>query len=295
MRPETRANAREAAFLLLRYIEQDGTFEPPRTLVGPQRLIWELGSGVGTAGIAAARALRQACSQEEAAVHGSTQPQEHTRASRGPAAPMQSTVVLTGLPDVCPLLRRNAASADAHPVQLLVRPLPWGSAAAASAIQADVGIPTHILCSDLVYFPELLAPLLRTLLDITRQAPEAEVIMGYKVRSLTKEQPFWTAFGAWFDFAPVLCTEHAHNKVTFVPFGSRAAHLAHTVPADADGCPLDDYFLLVAHRKAATLAWAPPASDAQLLAGCYDTGHDIISGQGTDAFEWMLMCRAADS
>ncbi|KAF9040976.1 hypothetical protein BDZ89DRAFT_330613 [Hymenopellis radicata] len=51
-----------------------------------------------------------------------------------------------------------------------------------------------------VYFPELLAPLLRTLLHLAA-IHSPGIIISYKIRSLPK---FWTACGLYFTFQPVL-------------------------------------------------------------------------------------------
>jgi len=123
---------------------------------------------------------------------------------------------------VCPLLSENLAAAQARwaargveAAEVLVRPLPWGDARALDALQVDEGLrPDLVLASDLLYFPFLYAPLLRTLLGLTeprgasgagdedaddergRPGPSPKVVFSYKVRSLVKEQPFWEAFGA---------------------------------------------------------------------------------------------------
>lgn len=126
-------------------------------------------------------------------------------------------VIATDLPSVCPLLEENLAAAQERwrassptkgtpaapgdgPASVLVRPLPWGDACALADLQAEGLSPDLILASDLVYFEFLYGPLLRTLLGLTEPRGEegesAVVLFSYKVRSLTKEQPFWEAFGA---------------------------------------------------------------------------------------------------
>ncbi|KAH9047360.1 hypothetical protein EDB84DRAFT_1263811 [Lactarius hengduanensis] len=104
-------------------------------------------------------------------------------------------VVLTDLPEVCPLLQANARGYAG----VEVRPLSWGSTEHAQALQTELDPApiSCIICSDLVYFP-----LLRTLLHLT--AADPRVVISYKIRSLTKEMAFWSAFGLWFTFAPVL-------------------------------------------------------------------------------------------
>ena len=133
----------ESAFLVESYVHAPSTWtwDPPRTIVGaPQaRTILELGSGVGTAGLTTAMAL-------------------DTRQTHD--------LIVTDLPDVCPLLARNTRDFHREGVRVHVRPLAWGDQDAARRILHEFR-PTHLLCSDLVYFPDLLAPLLHTLLDLS--------------------------------------------------------------------------------------------------------------------------------
>ncbi|CEH19222.1 Putative N2,N2-dimethylguanosine tRNA methyltransferase [Ceraceosorus bombacis] len=205
--------------------------------------IVELGSGAGYVGLHLAIQLEghhAASRQRHIASDG------HASSSTLPHSPAQ--LFLTDLDNVCPLLRRNAGLAGfgsswqrkehetaaavdldrkiRRSVELRVRPLPWGSSPAVQALKDEINDMhdeaklTHIVCSDLVYFPELLPSLLRTLVWLTDLAPPSGlgdsakldsggqatsplVLISYKVRSLIKEQPFWTAFGTWFDFEPV--------------------------------------------------------------------------------------------
>lgn len=130
---------------------------------------------------------------------------------------------------------RIAAAEQITRSKLSATALPWGSLEALQRLDREHRRPTLILCSDLIYFRELFAPLLRTLLWLTRsfsqehseQSVELEgpkVIMAYKIRCLAREEVFYKAFcehmtaegfivrvqsdhsGAayWFDFAPVL-------------------------------------------------------------------------------------------
>ena len=63
-----------------------------------------------------------------------------------------------------------------------------------------------------MYFPELLAPLLRTLLHLTATATPPRIVISYKIRSLTEEVAFWSAFGLWFTFAPILVRAQARGS-----------------------------------------------------------------------------------
>ena len=100
---------------------------------------------------------------------------------------------MTDLDEVTPLLAENTKLAITEGripqnIQVLVQPLPWGSREHLDNLRHDIGDEpfTHIICSDLVYFTDLLEPLLKTLLWLTESlanAPEqgmytTEVIFG---------------------------------------------------------------------------------------------------------------------
>lgn len=199
--------------------------------------VLELGSGAGYVGLSCARELDMYRRTEQAS---------------GSQTRRKARLVLTDLDNVVPLMTRNARmagfsdpSSEDTPTQaaapgsssldVLVRPLPWGSAShAASILQKDLsrigedqGRPPldFVLCSDLVYFPHLLPPLLRSLLDLTQTSlaspsaatspssassefaayPGPTVLMAYKIRSYAKEEAFWSALGVWFDVEIVSC------------------------------------------------------------------------------------------
>ena len=101
------------------YVRNPDAYEfDPRFDLGSGDAVVELGAGTGAAGLALA------------------------------AAHPHARVVLTDLPEVCPLLRRNAR--DYPGVE--VRPLAWGCAAHAQALREEFGpiSVSHIICSDLV-------------------------------------------------------------------------------------------------------------------------------------------------
>lgn len=262
-------HGRESAYLFLAYLaEGTGTWDPPRTLLQADEVtVLELGAGVGTAGLATAQALDR-------------------QGGRG-------TVVLTDLPDVCPLLERNASTCACTHVAIHVCALPWGDHDAAHAVLTSTAPPTHILCSDLVYFPELLAPLLRTLISLTTISPTTEVLIAYKIRSLTKEQPFWCGLSAWFELTQV--DYQRDPRAPKQPFGAHTSHFgSRAPPCTPDGQPLDDYFLFVAHRRPETHVWAVPESDAALLQGQYVHEGQMRTALTTGTFEWLLLSRATE-
>ncbi|KAL7414523.1 putative methyltransferase-domain-containing protein [Mrakia frigida] len=124
----------------------------------------------------------------------------------------EDIIVLTDLDEVVPLMEertacRSSDSLDGQGGQVLVRGLAWGEGREdqLSLPEGREGKITHLICSDLVYFPFLYPPLLRTLLALTDPNPsKIEIIIAYKVRSLFKETPFWDSLGEEFSLVPVL-------------------------------------------------------------------------------------------
>lgn len=96
-----------------------------------------------------------------------------------------------------PLLESNADRAEKSAIiELQVRPLAWGNeqdaVEALRAIKANGKKITHILCSDLVYFPHLLEPLLRSLLWLTNDqgGADIEVIIGCMSATSLRHVPY---------------------------------------------------------------------------------------------------------
>jgi hypothetical protein len=130
-----------------------------------------------------------------------------------------------------------------------------------------------------VYFPELLAPLLRSLLHLTapratsqEEAASPQVIMSYKIRSLSKETAFWSAFGLWFTFAPVLVRVRSEKESTWERFD-----------AGGDG----EVFVFVARRRYESFSWTVPEDDAELLEGVGARGSQ--ERKSDDGFELFLL------
>lgn len=131
-----------------------------------------------------------------------------------------------------------------------------------------------------VYFPELLGPLLRSLLHLTShpfvtsrksEGSTPTIHISYKIRSLAKESAFWAAFGLWFEFYPVLFRENA---------------------ADANweryGAHLDDIsFLFHASRRPESYDWVVPEANKDLLEGIGAGGTG--SRKSDDTFENLLL------
>ncbi|KAF7312502.1 hypothetical protein MIND_00263900 [Mycena indigotica] len=213
----------EAAYVLNTYIKppRNLVFDPPFTpFDGPNRIV-ELGSGTGMNAAMVAGLLD----------------------------PSRDILFATDLPEVCPLLERNLRSHKSIHIQ----PLAWGNSQHAINLQSKLNNEplTHILCSDLVYFPQLLAPLLRSLIHLTSSTfGDPQLILSYRIRSLAKETPFWAAFGLWFDFTPVLVQTH-----TDTPWERFGAELP------------DPTFVFVAHRRQESRDWTVPLSDTDLMSG----------------------------
>lgn len=114
-------------------------------------------------------------------------------------------VIVSDLPEVLPLLQRNISSASTHHIS--ARALAWGD------IQQTINLLNSphqsitdllITCSDLVFFPFLFVPLLRSLLILTSpqllppSCATPVVLFGYKERTAVKEFPFFSLLGTCF-------------------------------------------------------------------------------------------------
>ncbi|GJE94592.1 methyltransferase-domain-containing protein [Phanerochaete sordida] len=291
----------EAAYLLNTYIENPGdvNFEPPFLTphAGSHLSIIELGSGTGIVSAHCAERL----------------------------ADQPSVIITTDLPEVCPLLEKNlhkySEPKRSSGPRLLVRPLGWGcyehalailddlkNTSARTAIDAGPNLLTHIICSDLIYFPELLAPLLRSLLHLTsppfvtrsHTADWPSVVISYKIRSLLKEAPFWSAFGLWFSYEPVLYRRAPPRQSGAAATGNgdvRAGQLTGTWDGAEDpeetawrrfgSAGDDELFIFVARRRPDSLAWTVPTDDADLLGGVGARGDRSRKGDST--FETLLL------
>ena len=309
----------EAAYLLARYLRPTAKspdeleFDPPCSLfdsssVQPLTIV-ELGSGAGYGSLHLARQLLQ-----------------HAQNAQGTCT--KARLVLTDLENVVPLMKRNVARAgyqqSTHVLDVRVRSLAWGNDARAAALLAELRSShpidaanqrqesnplTHILCSDLVYFSELLPPLLRSIILLSEHGVDSndgpELIISYKIRSLTKEQPFWSALDSWFDFRAVDCRTISRSDDSIGTddnadsgpsdwhrYGSEGADYGASVDAD------QELFVFVGRRRVNTMGCLAPDSDADLMQGKRlrprrdADGQDSFelepsSGQGY--FEWLLL------
>ncbi|KAG8965669.1 hypothetical protein FRC03_000304 [Tulasnella sp. 419] len=255
----------EAAYLMRMYLRQslpsvglDVEFDPPCSLLDRKspKVVVELGSGTGYVGLEVARCLSD-----------------------------RDTVILTDLKEVCPNLERNVSASSVKQAKVLVRPLGWGCFDDGEKLKVEdlrgSGL-SHIVCSDLVYFPPLLPPLLRTLLQLTGSSfasePVAgrnvEIIISYKIRCLEFEAPFWSAFGAYFNFEPVYSRRKRKKDSSeeWIRFGATSS--GWDVGRDGE----EKYFIFIARRKPESLEWPIPERDEELM-----------NGRGDSTFETLLL------
>ncbi|CAE7080012.1 unnamed protein product [Rhizoctonia solani] len=267
----------EAAYALAAYTappmggSNDGGFEfdPPCSFfrADANLTVVEVGSGTGYAGMHLAQQISLF---------------RHRGVDRG--RPASDMVILTDLPNVIPLLDKGLQehTGSFGRVEVRAQALAWGDADHAAALTrglSDSGRSiTHVLCSDLVYFPFLYPPLLRTLLTLTSPPfcdPGTEIIIGYRMRSLVKESPFWQVFGTWFTFQAVLAKRKrsgGDEEDSWDRFGQT-----------------NDTLIFVATRRPESLKWEVPVLDGQLMSGYGPTPPTL-----DDTFESLLMFGIAD-
>jgi len=277
---------------MVQYLRQPSPnidFDPPCSIFSEVHrkpcIILELGSGNGYVGSYLARGLFE---------NGRT----------------TDTLVVTDLPDVCSLLEENVTlelrkagisrDVGTDTPNVLLHPLAWGVSDDATKLlsllstqsrdptrSTEFPTLTHIVCSDLVYFPHLLAPLLRSLLQVTappfvcrEQLPE--VLISYKVRSLTKETPFWSAFGLWFSFKPVIVRRKTNPQSRSSTDSNTQWGNWHTY-----GIEEDTSFLFSAFRLPESYGWIVPISDEELLSGVGARG--TLTPKSDDTFENIIL------
>ncbi|KAI8074772.1 putative methyltransferase-domain-containing protein [Gongronella butleri] len=164
----------------------------------PPFRILELGAGVGYCGLSLANVLNASCQ-----------------------------VYITDMAPVVPLMKENVAAHhqdDGAHASVVCTRLHWGNASDADALLRD-GPFDLVVISDCVYYPELFAILMDTLLTVC--APHTQVVIGYKCRSLEKEAGFWDFhFGRYFDYDPVRCVDGSlfgNDQDCYVFVGQRRA------------------------------------------------------------------------
>ncbi|KAF8589434.1 hypothetical protein K439DRAFT_1332591 [Ramaria rubella] len=253
----------EAAYAMIFYVNPPTPLEfNPQCSICDVRggAVVELGAGNGYLGLNMARMISRRQEQQ----NGNSK-----------------TLVLTDLEPVCPLLERNTRGdihgAMAPPfVDLLIRPLEWGNLEHGRRLRDQLilrnnsrhgfhdPLVSHIVCSDLVYFPELFSPLLRSLLQLTSPpfstaTQPVEVIISYMVRSIPKEMPFWNTFSAWFNFTPVL-VRNISSSMPWERFGDQGENTL---------------FIFIATRKLESFDWTLP-DDVEVMRREDDTFETIL-------------------
>jgi len=190
-----------------------------------------------------------------------------------------------------------------------------------------------------VYFPELLAPLLRTLLHLTsppfisppKSSPPPspclpttnppKIVISYKIRSLLKETPFWSAFGLWFSFVPVLRrrkrirtisnhrSEGSHPQIQDnATLESSIENVANFNESETEererewerfGSSDQDesIFIFVGYRRPESLVWNIPRSNEDLLGGVIGDPEEngIYKRKMDETFESLLLMEMASA
>ena len=101
------------------------------------------------------------------------------------------------------------------------------------------------------------------------------MVISYKIRSLAKETSFWSAFGLWFAFEPVMARRIVKGD------GSRQSWTRF-------GLSFDDHaFVLTAKRRDESLTWQVPDDDRNLMDGVGAWGTEVRKGD--DTFETLLL------
>lgn len=80
------------------------------------------------------------------------------------------------------------------------------------------------------------------------------------LRDLTRETPFWAAFGAWFSFYPVLARDTRKGPdSSWERFGSNG-----------------ESFVFIARRRPESVSWNADESDSKLLSVTSDTFESLL-------------------
>ena len=103
-------------------------------------------------------------------------------------------------------------------------------------------------------------------------ASTVTITISYKIRSLSKETSFWSAFGLWFEYKPVLVRDRALEP-RWQRFGTSSSD--------------DTIFVFTAHRRAASFSWDIPVNDHDLLLGRGARGNNAVKEDET--FEMLLL------
>ena len=113
---------------------------------------------------------------------------------------------------------------------------------------------------------------------------------------MARETAFWSAFGLWFTFQPVLERRRMHVTRAADAITSQGATEAGQTADNHDSTSQwrrfgtsfgGDIFIFVARRRTESLTWTVPESDEELLGGVGAWGTNARKGDG--AFESLLL------
>ncbi|KAH9472568.1 hypothetical protein Pst134EA_003176 [Puccinia striiformis f. sp. tritici] len=223
-------------------------------------------------------------------------------------------ITVTDLPEVLPLLERKISSAiqeiSSGP-RISARSLRWGNTQETIDLLSSIDVnhqePFELLitCSDLVFFPFLFAPLLRTLLILTspqylpvRTSSSPVIVFGYKERSAVKEFPFFSLLGRYFKLEPILSRSDPADPWELIRDQER--HSKRSKETDSNG---NKIYLLRATRHPSTLNLDldPIIHHSQLEEEDNDrigTQEDPLyllgDGSAIDQWEWILLSNLTD-
>ena len=155
-----------------------------------------------------------------------------------------------------------------------------------------------------VYFPHLLAPLLRSLIHLTSlptSSPQPTIILSYRIRSLPKEIPFWSAFGLWFSYEPLLYRRYHQSLLSSHQGNGNYESDRPLLNTHSNGDLKTEWsryhtpsstYVFIAHRRSTSIGWSIPEDDKDLLEGVGAYGDQ--RRKGDDAFELMMLMSLVD-
>ncbi|PLW29054.1 hypothetical protein PCANC_04627 [Puccinia coronata f. sp. avenae] len=243
------------------------------------------------------------------------------------------SITVTDLPEVLPLLERNISSLKLKDPRHTIsgRALTWGSTQETIAVlnslpsrvnHAPSSENTDLLlitCSDLVFFPFLFIPLLRTLLILTAPppqllnatsndgapfAPPVVVLFGYKQRCAVKEFPFFELLGRYFKLEPILSrrkstdpweltrhtTKNTHNEEEEDHGGSNLIYLLRATRHSSTNNKQLDQLVLDSLLSKTPADQETPINTTEQQDPLFTLG----DASAADQWEWILLSNLSD-
>jgi len=108
--------------------------------------------------------------------------------------------------------------------------------------------------------------------------------------------PFWSAFGLWFSYEPVLYRPHHQSLLESLQENANGERNGPPCNTHSNGDPEAKWaryhassstYIFIARRKSVSLAWTVPEGDKDLLEGVGADGNQ--RRKADDAFELMLL------